>query len=80
MSPSKSYPFNNAMPYIEQVYQAFGSDRLLWGTGYPGATRTEFQRPTLKRELELVKEQFRFMSALDKRKYLGLNAKDLWGF
>ena len=80
VSPSKTYPFAKAMPYIEQVYQAFGSDRLLWGTGYPGATRTEFQRPCLKMELELVKEQFSFMSALDKRKYLGLNAKDLWGF
>lgn len=80
VSPSKKYPFEDAMPYVEQVYQAFGAKRLLWGTGYPGATRTEFQRPTLKMELELVKQQFKFMSDMDKRRYLGLNAKDLWGF
>lgn len=80
VSPSKTYPFEEAMTYLEQVYQAFGADRLLWGTGYPGATRAEFQRPTLKMELELVERQFKFMSAVDKRKYLGLNAKELWGF
>ena len=80
VSPSKTYPFDSAMPYIEQIYQAFGADRLLWGTGYPGATRGEFQRPTLKAELDLVHTQFKFMSAEDKQKYLGLNAKKLWGF
>ena len=79
VSPSKKYPFEMAMPYLQQVYQAFGSNRLLWGTGYPGDVRGQFQRPSLADELALVNSQFKFMSALDKRKYLGLNAQQLWG-
>jgi predicted TIM-barrel fold metal-dependent hydrolase len=79
VSPSKQYPFSEAMPYLKQVYDAFGADRLLWGTGYPGAVRTAFDRPTLARELELVQSQFSFMSGEEKRKYLGLNAQQLWG-
>ena len=30
-------------------------------------------------ELELVQSQFSFMSGEEKRKYLGLNAQQLWG-
>ena len=63
---------------MHQVYQAFGADRLLWGTGYPGDVRTHYQRPSLPDELALVHNQFQFMSELDKRKYLGLNAQKLW--
>lgn len=79
VSPSKKYPFPEAMPYLKQVYDAFGPDRLLWGTGYPGAVREEFGRPSLAKELELVKTQFAFMTDEDKQKYLGLNAQKLWG-
>ena len=78
VSPSKKYPFEEAMPYMRQVYQAFGADRLLWGTGYPGDVRTHYQRPSLADELALVHNQFQFMSEMDKRKYLGLNAQKLW--
>src|SRR5262245_19942422 len=37
--PSKKYPFRDAYPLVKRVYDAFGPDRLLWGTGFPGATR-----------------------------------------
>jgi len=79
VSPSKKYPFPEAMPYVKQVYDAFGPDRLLWGTGYPGAVRGQYNRPALDQELALVRDQFAFMSAEDKQKYLGLNAARLWG-
>ena len=64
VSPSKKYPFEEAMPYMHQVYQAFGADRLLWGTGYPGDVRTHYQRPSLPDELALVHNQFQFMQTL----------------
>jgi predicted TIM-barrel fold metal-dependent hydrolase len=79
VSPSKKYPFTEAMPWMKQVYDAFGPDRLLWGTGYPGAVRGQYNRPTLEEELALVRDQFSFMTAEDKRKYLGQNAVKLWG-
>ena len=33
--PSKKYPFRDAYPVVKRVYDAFGPDRLLWGTGFP---------------------------------------------
>ena len=78
VSPSKKYPFTEAMPWMKQVYDAFGPGRLLWGTGYPGAVRGQYNRPTLKEELALVRDQFSFMTAEDKRQYLGQNAVKLW--
>ncbi|MCI0464595.1 MAG: amidohydrolase [Gemmataceae bacterium] len=37
VSKSGHYPFADAYPWVKRVYDAFGPDRLLWGTGYPGA-------------------------------------------
>ena len=34
---STGYPFSDLLPLIRAVYQAFGGERLLWGTDYPHA-------------------------------------------
>jgi predicted TIM-barrel fold metal-dependent hydrolase len=78
VSKSKQYPFPDAYAWVERVYDAFGPDRLLWGTGYPGAARADFQRPTLQEELDLIREKIPFFTAEDRRKILGLNAARLW--
>ena len=39
VSKSGKYPFCDVYPWVKRVYDAFGPDRLLWGTGYPGAAR-----------------------------------------
>lgn len=79
VSASGKYPFSDAYPYVKRVYEAFGPDRLLFGTGYPGAARAAYKRPTLASEIELV-SRFPFFSKSDRAKMLGLNAKALWGF
>jgi len=79
VSKSGTYPFNDAYPYVERVYQAFGPDRLLFGTGYPGAARAAYKRPTLDKEVDLI-SNMPFLSASDREKLLGLNAMELWGF
>ena len=78
VSKSGKYPFPDAMPWVKMVYDSFGPDRLLWGTGYPGGARAAYKRPTLQEELTLVREKIPFLSDEDKDKMLGLNAAYLW--
>ncbi len=80
VSKSGKYPFADAYPWVKHAYDAFGPDRLLWGTGYPGAARAHYKRPTLERELALIREEMPFLTAEDRAKILGLNAFKLWSF
>src|SRR6185369_6138164 len=57
LSPSKKYPYRDTFPLVKAVYDAFGPDRLLWGTGFPGATREQADRPSLREELALIRSE-----------------------
>ena len=61
-----------------RLYDAFGPDRLLWGTGYPGAARAAYNRPSLKKEMDLIRYEIPFFTAEDREKILGRNAAHLW--
>ena len=63
---------------MRRVYEEFGADQLLWGTGYPGASRAAYERPTLAKELALVRDEMTFFSPEDVEKILGLNAARVW--
>ena len=80
VSKSKNYPFADAYPLVKRVYESFGPDRLLFGTGYPGDARTHYQRPSLDKEIDLVRKEIPFFTAEDRDKILGRNAAKLWGF
>ena len=80
VSASGVYPFEDAWPYVKRVHEAFGPDRLLWGTGYPGGARAEYERPALDREIELIRSVIPFFTDEDREKILGRNAARLWGF
>ena len=80
VSKSGDYPFADAYPYVKRVYEAFGPDRLLFGTGYPGTARADYKRPSLANEIELIRHRIPFFSQQDRDKILGLNAVRLWGF
>jgi predicted TIM-barrel fold metal-dependent hydrolase len=80
ISPSKSYPYADTFPWVKRVYEAFGPDRLLWGTGFPGATRRQAERPSLPQELALVRREIPFFSKSDREKILGHNASRVWQF
>jgi predicted TIM-barrel fold metal-dependent hydrolase len=80
LSPSKKYPYRDTFPLVKEVYDAFGPDRLLWGTGFPGATRAQADRPTLREELALIQREIPFFTQADRAKILGANAAKLWGF
>ena len=80
VSKSGKYPFADALPHVKRVYEAFGPDRLLFGTGYPGAARAAYSRPTLDKEIDLIRSKTPFFSKEDSEKILGRNAARLWSF
>jgi predicted TIM-barrel fold metal-dependent hydrolase len=80
VSPSKKYPYADTYSWVKRIYDAFGPDRLLWGTGFPGATRAQAGRPSLAEELALIRREIPFFSASDREKILGRNAARLWRF
>jgi predicted TIM-barrel fold metal-dependent hydrolase len=80
ISPSGKYPFKDTFAWVKRLHETFGADRLLWGTGFPGATRAEAGRPSLEQELALIRKEIPFFTAEDRAKILGLNAVKLWGF
>lgn len=80
ISPSEKYPYKDTFPWLRRMFDAFGPDRLMWGTGFPGATRAQAGRPSLQQELDLIGKEINFFSAADREKILGRNAAKLWGF
>lgn len=80
VSKSGKYPFSDAFPFVKRVYEAFGPDRLLFGTGYPGAARAFYKRPSLDREIDMIRKEIPFFTKEDREKILGGNAMRLWGF
>ncbi len=79
-SPSKKFPYKDTWPWVERMYDSFGPDRLMWGTGFPGATRAQDRRPPLTDELALIREEIPFFSDEDRQKIMGINAAKLWKF
>lgn len=80
VSKSGTYPFPDALPMVKRVYEAFGPDRLLFGTGYPGSARASYDRPTLDKDIDMIRKEIPFFTDEDREKILGRNAVKLWGF
>ena len=80
ISPSALHPYQDTFPWVRRLYDAFGPDRLLWGTGFPGITRVANGRPDLQHDLDLVQKEIPFFTDDDRAKILGINAAKLWGF
>lgn len=78
VSKTGEYPYRDTIPFVKRVYEAFGPDRLLFGTGFPGTSRAAYQRPTLPQEIDIIRQEIPFFSAADREKILGRNAAALW--
>ena len=74
----QGFPYVDVHPFIEELLHAFGVDRTLWGTGYPGHHRVKHKWPPLAEELRLIREGLPFLSARAQAKILGENAVMLW--
>ena len=75
----EAFPFTDVHPAIRAAFDAFGSERVLWGTGFPGMLRQEHGWPSLAQELRLIREGIAFLNEIDRKRILGANAARVWG-
>ena len=68
-----NYPFPDCMPVVRQLYDAFGPDRLCWGSDYPVVRKAL----TYQQTLETVRQHCAFISEPDRARILGENLHDL---
>jgi len=69
-------PFPEIPPLIEMAIDAFGADRLMWGSDFPASAAREGYGNTLRFPREYVK----FKSEEDKEWVFGKTAATLWRF
>ena len=72
------FPYTDVHPFIQRLFNAFGANRTVWGTGYPGHHRQKHNWPSLADELRLIREGLPFLSTRDKEQILGETAAALW--
>lgn len=75
----EAFPYADMHPAIRRLSQAFGTHRLLWGTGYPGHHRQKHNWPTLDQELRLIREGVPFWNDAERERILGGTAAAIWG-
>ena len=62
---SESYPFRNIQPYLRQIYDAFGPERMFWGTDIT-------RMPCSWRQcVTMFTEELPWLSAKDKELIMG---------
>ena len=75
---AQGFPFADVQPFIRVLLKAFGAERMVWGTGYPGHHRVKHNWPTLAEELRLVREGLPFLTEREKEWILGDTAAVIW--
>ena len=76
---SQDFPYTDVHPFIKKLVGAFGPERMVWGTGYPGHHRLKHNWPTLDQELRLVREGLPFLTDSERERILGGTAAEIWG-
>ena len=72
----RDYPFEDTHGAFHKIYDAFGPQRLMWGTDFPHVIRDL----GYGRALDLFREHMDFLSDEDKEWVLGKTALSVWNF
>lgn len=75
----EEFPYRDVHPFVKALLDAFGSQRTIWGTGYPGHHRTKHNWLPLSDEIRLIREGLPFVTPADADRILGGTAVALWG-
>jgi predicted TIM-barrel fold metal-dependent hydrolase len=76
LSLTKEFPYRDTYPFFKAVYEEFGANQLIWGTGYP-KPRWEL---SMDKELQFVNESLDFYTPAERELILGKNALRIWRF
>jgi predicted TIM-barrel fold metal-dependent hydrolase len=63
------YPFPTSLRRFRALYEATGSERMIWGSNYPPSARA----CTYRQSVTFIEEAATFLSAADRRAILGEN-------
>ena len=72
----QDYPYRDTHDQVHRLYDAFGPQRLMWGTDWPGVERF----CGYAKALALYRDEIKFFTAEDRRRILGGTALKLWSF
>jgi L-fuconolactonase len=70
------FPYHDIPPFVDLAYDAFGSQRMMWGSDYPPVSLREGYRNALRFPMEHMP----FCSQEDKEWIFGKTALSLWKF
>ena len=71
------FPYRNTPPYVRMAYDAFGPDRMIWGSDWPRVTNREGYRNSLRYTRQQMEE---WCPQADLAKIFGGTALSLWSF
>ncbi len=72
----QGYPWADTHEMVEEVYQTFGPQRIMWGTDWPVClSRAEYSEP-----LTVVRDEMKFIAPEDLEWVLGKTVLKLWPF
>jgi len=72
----QSYPWLDAQRYVRRLYDAYGPQRLMWGTDWPISENST----TYAKTLSVVRDDMKFLTAEDKRWVLSKTVEKVWPF
>ncbi|MYD49927.1 MAG: amidohydrolase [Dehalococcoidia bacterium] len=70
------FPYKDSYDAFKRLYDAFGPQRLMWGTNFPGVERETKYAPAL----EVFQEHIDWLTGEDKRWLLGETAMGIYNF
>ena len=70
------FPWRDTIPFVARLKEAFGPERMIWGTGYAGRARLV----PLEQALRYVREELPCLSASDLEQILDYTPRALFGF
>ena len=77
---AEGYPYEDMHGVVMMAIDAFGIERCIWGTGYPGYLREKNGWISLSDELRLIREGFDWLTNEERETLLGDNARRVYGF
>jgi predicted TIM-barrel fold metal-dependent hydrolase len=72
----QSYPWPDAQEQVKRLHQAFGPQRLMWGTDWPVC----LPHATYEQTLRLVRDEMKFLNDEDKSWILSKTVERVWPF
>ena len=72
----EEFPYKDSHDGFKRIFDAFGPQRLMWGTNFPGVERQTGYRPAL----EMFQEHIDWLSGEDQEWVLGKTAMGLYNF